>query len=280
MKKQPCSLRICVPEVRFADRTNNYMSQQTRSLRHEYELYVEREIEAYKESVPRSVLLGIGDEAVRSLASQDQLALTEMILWEEVDRIISKRIRLPSYSAWRRRRLRRLAAYRRPEHWGLTPDDPLMREVNAAADGHVLLSAPRTEGSALYFAAHGCSVIAVEAEEDAVERVVAAAEAVGLSSKVTPRVTYLDAFAPDEPLMAVVCSTAAFAHLTPEARARAIAVLQSATLDGGVHLVETLVAGDQVLTLEELEERYRGWRVSVQSDGSNGKTFVARKGAA
>lgn len=256
------------------------MPQPTRSLRHEYELYVEREIEAYKESVPRSVLLGIGDEAVRSLGEQAQLALTEMILWEEVDRIISRRIQLPNYAAWRRRRLRRLAAYRRPEHWGLSPNDPLMREVNASADGHVLLSAPRTEGSALYFAAHGCSVIAVEAEEDAAERVIAAAGAVGLSSKVTSRVTLLDEFAPETPLMAVVCSTAAFAHLTPEARARAIAILQSATLDGGVHLVETLVAGDQALTLDELKERYQGWRVSVQTDGSNGRTFVARKGAA
>lgn len=255
-------------------------SQPTRSLRHEYELYVEREIEAYKESVPRSVLLGIGDEAVRALGEQTQLALTEMILWEEVDRIIARRLRLPSYATWRRRRLRRLAAYRRPDYWGLSPDAPLLREVNPDGDGHVLLSAPRTEGSALYFAAHGCSVIAVEPEEDAVERVMAAAGEVGLSSRVTPRVGRLADYAPDAPLTAVVCSAAAFAHLTPELRARAIAILQSATLDGGVHLVETIVAGDQALTLEELAERYRGWRVSVEPDGANGHTFVARKGAA
>ena len=35
-----------------------------RSLRHEYDIYVEREIEDYKDSIPRSKLLGIGDEAV------------------------------------------------------------------------------------------------------------------------------------------------------------------------------------------------------------------------
>jgi len=77
-----------------------------RSLRHEYELYVEREIEAYKESVPRSVLLSIGDEAVRSLAAEAQFALTELLLWEEVDRIIRLRLGIPSFQAWRRRRLR------------------------------------------------------------------------------------------------------------------------------------------------------------------------------
>ena len=38
--------------------------QQYRSLKHEYELYVEREIEDYKDSIPRSAILSIGDEAV------------------------------------------------------------------------------------------------------------------------------------------------------------------------------------------------------------------------
>ena len=69
----------------------------SRSLKHEYELYVEREIENYKESVPRSVLLSIGDDAVRALAGEQQFALTELLLWDEVDRIIFKRLRLPSY---------------------------------------------------------------------------------------------------------------------------------------------------------------------------------------
>ena len=74
----------------------------TRSLKHEYELFVEQEIENYKESVPRNVLLGIGDDAVSSLSAAPQLALTEMVLWEEVDRIIFKRLRLPSYDACKR----------------------------------------------------------------------------------------------------------------------------------------------------------------------------------
>jgi hypothetical protein len=77
----------------------------TRSLQHEYALYVEREIENYKESVPRSVLLSIGDEAVRALAAQQQFALTELLLVEEVDRIIFKRLRLTAYATWRKRRV-------------------------------------------------------------------------------------------------------------------------------------------------------------------------------
>ena len=74
-----------------------------RSLRHEYELYIEEEIENYKESVPRSALLSIGDEAARHLATEAQTVLTEMLLWEEVDRIIASRLRIPSFSTWKRR---------------------------------------------------------------------------------------------------------------------------------------------------------------------------------
>ena len=54
------------------------MAHRPRSLQHEYELFVEREIENYKESVPRRVILSIGDEAVQSLAAQQQLVETEV----------------------------------------------------------------------------------------------------------------------------------------------------------------------------------------------------------
>src|ERR671910_703393 len=105
----------------------------SRSLKHEYELFVEREIENYKESVPRSVLLSIGDDAVRALANEQQFALTELLLCDEVDKIIFKRLRLPSYATWRKRRVRLLEELRRPEHWGLSPDDIVVRTVQPVA---------------------------------------------------------------------------------------------------------------------------------------------------
>ncbi len=106
------------------------MAQQNpRSLKHEYELYVENEIENYKESVSRSAILKIGDEAAASLRAGEQFAMDELLLWAEVDRIIRKRLRIPAYSTWRRKRLRMLEEYRRPEHWGIRPDGVLAREV-------------------------------------------------------------------------------------------------------------------------------------------------------
>ncbi|HEX3158821.1 MAG TPA: hypothetical protein VHQ45_09920 [Gemmatimonadaceae bacterium] len=250
-----------------------------RSLRHEYELYVEREIEAYKESVPRSVLLSIGDEAVRSLAAAPQFALTELLLWEEVDRIIRLRLGIPSFQAWRRRRLRRLAAYRRPEHWGFDADTPIVRSAIGQSEARVLVMGATTEGSALYLAAHGCEVTTVEPSDDAVERVMAAAFDAGITGRVHGLVANPGSFAPDAPLTAVVCTAAAFAGLSLAERTQAITTLQSATLDGGVHLVQTIVAGHASLTLEELAERYHGWSMSV-TPADSGPTLIARKGAA
>jgi hypothetical protein len=253
-----------------------------RSLKHEYELYVEREIEDYKDSIPRSALLAIGDEAVAVLRGQTQTTLTEMVLWEEVDRIIAARLRLPTYPTWRRRRLKEIAAMQRPERWGLLPDGPLARELRdlsaASAGEHVLVAGVADEAAAMYSAALGCSVTAIAAEIDAVERVMAAAEAAGLGERVRGCVGDLAVWAPDVALRAVVCTAEAFGGLSPAARDQAIAALQSATLDGGVHLVQTIVAGRAALTVEELRGHYAGWTISVEPERAGVPTFLARKG--
>src|SRR5215204_2121025 len=130
------------------------MPQRPRSLKHEYELYVEEEIENYKESIPRSAILAIGDEAAARLAAESQFTLTELLLVEEVDRIVAKRIRLPKYDTWRKKRTKLLDEMRRPEHWGLQKGDALVRTVeNAIAEkitAHVLVAGDTAERSALY----------------------------------------------------------------------------------------------------------------------------------
>ena len=249
-----------------------------RSLKHEYELYVEREIEDYKDSVSRGSLLKIGDEAVAVLMAEAQQTLTEIVVWQEVDRIIAKRLRLPTYATWKRRRLKTLEQYRRPEHWGIDPNAALVRALKDSSDRHVLLAGAAQEGPALYLAARGCAVTAVEPELDAVERVVRAAEAAGL----TRRIRYcaeLGAWAPDVELHAVVCSPTAFAGLSAQDRDRVIAVLQSATVDGGVHLVESIAAGTDAMPLDELRDRYRGWTISIEGATGARETFLARKEA-
>jgi hypothetical protein len=248
-----------------------------RSLRHEYELYVEQEIENYKDSVSRAALLKIGDEAVAALAASHQLTLTEMVLWEEVDRLIRRRLRLPTYRTWRARRVKLLEEYRRPEHWGLPPDGPLVRDVRPAAEGHVLIAGGASEGPALYLAAHGSEVTALDAEPDAVQRVVAAAEAAGLTQRVRGYIAELGDWAPDVPLSAFVCSSSALARVAVGDRSRIIDTLQGATRTGGVHVLEVASAGE--VPLDELRAHYHGWEILVRHD-EPGETFVARKAVA
>ena len=62
-----------------------------RSLKYEYDLFIENEIEAYKDSISRTALLKIGDEAVASLQAAMQFSMNELLLVVEVDKIIRKR---------------------------------------------------------------------------------------------------------------------------------------------------------------------------------------------
>jgi hypothetical protein len=249
----------------------------SRSLKHEYALYLEREIEDYKESVPRSVLLSIGDDAVRALADEQQFALTELLLCDEVDKIIFKRLRLPSYATWRRRRLKLLEELRRPEHWGLSPDDIVVRAAQTVAgEARVLVAGAQVETPTLYLAANGCDVTTLS-QPDAVRRVLDAAEEAGLGERVHASTAALESWTPDAPLTAVIYTPAAFAGLSAAERTRVIQVLQSATADGGVHLVQTIAAGKRAPgSLEELRRRYRGWDITV--DDASSHSFLARKG--
>ena len=249
----------------------------TRSLKHEYALFIEQEIENYKESIPRSALLAIGDEAATRLMAEAQFTLTEMLLCEEVDRLISRRLRLPKYDAWRKKRLKLHQEMRRPEHWGLTANDALVRSMRRHADagGHVLVAGEASGRSALFLAASGCEVTALEADEESVQRVMEAAVRAGLSDRLHPVPSALAQWTPEGLLHGVVCSHAALKALPVAERARVIAILQTATRDGGVHLVETIAAGTKAI--DELRAEYRGWKVSVEQGSGDAQVFLARK---
>jgi hypothetical protein len=251
-----------------------------RSLKHEYELFIEREVENYKDTVPRSVVLAIGDEAVAALAAQPQLTLTELMLCGEVDRIIANRLGLPSFRAWRRRHLKALQQYRRPEHWGIRPDAPLVRAIAPAAEARVLIAGATEPGPALYLAAHGCAVTALDGRHAAIDRVMSAAEAAGLTQHVRGCLADFRSWVPDSPLDAVVYSASAFDGLDTADRSRVIERLQTATKHGGVHLVDAATAaaaGSDTTLFEELHAQYAGWRTLVEQQSGASPILLAHK---
>lgn len=229
------------------------MLQPPRSLRHEYAIYLEREIEYYKMMLPRSALLKLADDVVAQMRAQDQLAFDDVLLTSAVDEEIRKRRNLKSYERWRRDRLKVLAQYRRADHWGLQ-DESLVAEVRPHEHPHVLVAGPLSEERALYLAANGAHVTAVAemADEELVEKVLVSAANVGLSSQVEGWADGIDAYAPIFPVRAVVWHMQVLLQLSPERQAAVLARLQETTAAGGVHYIEGVDAGG-------LESAYSGW---------------------
>jgi hypothetical protein len=84
--------------------------------------------------------------------------------------------------------------------------------------------------------------MAIDGASSAVESSLNEEESALLGGRIETLPVGLKEWAPDQPLNAVVCTPAAFAGLSPAERHRVIEVLQSATRDGGVHLVDTIIA--------------------------------------
>jgi hypothetical protein len=120
-------------------------------------------------------------------------------------------------------------------------------------------------------------VTALAAEDDVLERVLAAAAAAGLGERVHALRGDWSEWAPEAELDAVIVTWPALQGLSAAQRARVIRLLQSATADGGIHLVEAHDRQQRSApTLQELENRYRGWAVSLERDGGS-EMFLARK---
>ena len=74
----------------------------TQTNREKYLEWVEDQIEQYKDSVSRSDLLRLADEAVADLRvnRRGQYQITELLLCDAVDRKIFNLLKLPGYATW------------------------------------------------------------------------------------------------------------------------------------------------------------------------------------
>src|SRR2546430_7286326 len=121
----------------------------------------------------REQLLEIGDEAVRELeeSAAGQYLLTEVLLLEHVDRIIARRLRLPTFPRWRQKHRALRAAQRAPTHWGLEPDGPPGSSVRRLAPGDVaVVLGAAALPAALFIAAHDAEVFLLDQDLAAIDR--------------------------------------------------------------------------------------------------------------
>ena len=238
-----------------------------RSLKQEYQEFILQRLEEYKNTVPRAELLQIGDEAVRELqaSAQDQYLLTEVLLLEHVDRIIARRLRLPSFPRWRQKHRALREAQREPTHWGLDRGHPLVPWAARVEPGDVVVvlgSAALSE--ALFLAAHDAEVFLLDQDLGAVEAAEGRAVAEQLAGAFQALVINFGSWFPDLSPSLVAIAPATLGRLRAKDRASLIADLQVRTPSGGVHVVlppENANHGVIPLGPEALQALYRGWQV-------------------
>ena len=239
----------------------------TRSLRQEYSEYLLQRIEEFKEQISREELMAIADEAVRELdaGASDQLVLTEVLMLEHVDRVIQRRLNLPSYRTWRGRHLRLRRAQQEPTHWGLPPDSAVARFArDDALDGPALVVGAGMATAALFLAAHEWDVTFIDADLSAVESLETRSAAESLAARIQTLVVRFGLWFPEIlPTLAVIDPTP-LGQATRAERTRFFEALIAATPAGGVHVITGGQNRDGVLplALEALRTLYGGWQVT------------------
>jgi hypothetical protein len=238
-----------------------------RSLKQEYQEFILQRLEEYKNTVAREELLQIGDEAVRELqaSAQDQYLLTEVLLLEHVDRIIARRLRLPSFPRWKQKHRALREAQREPTHWGFDRAHPLVPWAERLEPGDlVVVLGAAALPEALYLAAHDAEVFLLDQDLGAVEAAEGRAVTEQLAGVFQALVINFGSWFPDLSPTLIALAPACLAPLRAKDRAHLIAELQSRTPSGGVHIVlpsSNAPRGVIPLAPEALQAFYRGWQV-------------------
>jgi len=252
-----------------------------RSLKQEYQEFILQRIEEYKNGLPRAELLKIGDEAVRELqaSAQDQYLLTEVLLLEHVDRIISQRLRLPSFPRWRQKHRALREAQREPTHWGLDHAHPIVAWAPRLEPGDlVVVVGAAALAEALFLAAYDAQVFLVDQDLGAIEAAEGRAVTEQLAGVLQALVINFGSWFPDLSPSLVVLEPKSLADLRAKDRAALIAELQTRTRSGGVHIVLSAGASREVIPLapEALQALYGGWQLQ-RSRRSKRSGFTATK---
>lgn len=231
------------------------------SLKQQYQEYVLQRIETYKNSLGRSRLIEIGGEAAAEMQDScaGQFLLTEVLMQEAVDRLIVKRLRLPSFNKWKQQYAERRRAQRELTHWGLEPDGILAALLpRVEPEDQVLVAGPAVAPAAYLLAAYEATVTYIAADIGSVERMEAglADEALAGAAEcffVQPG-CWLPPFG--SPLDLVVVDASALIETDPGDRAVFVRQLQAVTAAGGIHL---LLPGRGGLAPEAMVAWYEGW---------------------
>ena len=252
------------------------------SLRQEYEEFILQRIEDYKDQLSRTDLLAIADEAVRELevGPEGQLVLTEVLVLEHVDRLIMRRLKLPTFRRWRQRHMKLRRAQREPTHWGIPGDTPLVDLIyRLEPDDLVLVVGCAVSPTAYFIAAHDVAVLLIDDDLPGIEGVESRAAAEGLGSRVSAMVVSLGSWFPDITPALVVLGSSALGALDAPTRLELARTLQDRTVRGGVHLILAADPSPDIHALapEALQSQYRQWSVERGPKRGKARWLLATK---
>lgn len=256
--------------------------RRTQSLRQEYEQFILQRIEQYKEQLSRAQLLGLGDEAVRELevGPEGQLVLTEVLMLDHVDRIIKRRLRLPTFRRWREKHLSMRRAQRQPTHWGLASDTPLSEIVPLLEESDLTLVVGTQAASVGFLvAAHDVNVLLIDQDLAGIEAAESHAAAEALGRRFQALVISLGGWFPDVSPTLVVMDPNVIATLDDTTGARVIKLLQEQTVPGGAHVMLGLppASGGDLISPDRWQHHYGGWRTERSKRAGRSSWFLARR---
>jgi hypothetical protein len=252
-----------------------------RSLRQEYEEFRLQRIEEFKQQISREELLRIADEAVHELdvGAEDQLVLTEVLVLEHVDRLIVRRLNLPSFRKWKGRHVRLRRAQREPAHWGIDPGAPLAEHARHADPRALALVVGAGAAPASFFlAAHDWQVVFIDRTVSHVEAVETRAAAEALASRFEAFVVNFGAWFPEVHPTLVVLDPTTLGEIPVPDRERFLGTIKDHTVPGGVHhlLGADEIGGVLAFAPEALRACYADWHVERTRSGRLRSFFAVR----
>ncbi|MGH7537995.1 MAG: hypothetical protein ACREMF_05135, partial [Gemmatimonadales bacterium] len=194
---------------------------------------------------------------------------------EHVDRIIARRLRLPSFQRWSRTQRALRAAQREPTHWELDAGSPLVTCARRLepGDAAVVIGAAALS-AALFIAAHDIEVLLLDQDLAAVEAAESRAVSEQLAGRFHALVVKLGSWMPDVPVTVAVLHPTALAGLPADTRQSLVIDLQDRTAHGGVHLLLPGRSEPPVqvipIGMEGLLALYSAWHIERRPRGRRG----------
>jgi hypothetical protein len=239
-------------------------ARQHRSLKQEYSEFILQRIEEYKDQLSRDQLVAIADEAVQELDGRhhEQLLLTEVLLLEHVDRIIQRRLNLPSYRRWRTRHLRLRRAQQQPTHWGLRPDVPVASLATSLDEGEALAVGGGALPAAFLLLAHDWPVVFIAPELSVVEAAETRVATESLGARFQALVVHPGTWFPGIAPLLTVLDPNALSEVEAGARDQFLVAAKQHTPHGGVHCLVPHPPGAEARALgaEAARASYEDWK--------------------